>query len=755
MDAKFQIPSFTKLPTDLSVFSLVPDPILVLDTCGLILRLNRAAEQFFGHDESELHGQLLSSLCHPDDAENLLSSLRQINKQVTCLEPYRFLMEGEIYRWIEWHARPTGEGNDPILVVGRDVTERRMANLKLRESERQLARGELIAGLGSWRWDSQSGERLWSDGFYQLLGLFPQSVKPSFELFCEYLPEDSREKLETAIQWLFDSGQAVEVEHTIVRSDGGMRLVQSRLQPLYAVDSKVIGYTGTALDITELSAARHALADSELRFRMLMEHATDAILVANDHGQLIGANRRAMDFFGYSKNELMAMGPLDLYPPEERKGVIEAFRDIDQAGQSLYQHTARRKNGSLVDVEVSGARVTDGETAIYLGIFRDVSERNRLQEEMRRKTAELEALFANLHVCIAVLDREFNFLRVNRAYCEMTGMPAEALVGRSHFDLYPHEENERIFGRTVATGKAHSAIAKVFEHPSLGATYWDWTLTPFTNQAGEVEGMVLSLIDVTEREQQRQAAESAWLRAQDELEQRVRERTTELAAANRELESFSYSVSHDLRGPLRAINGFSGALQEDCGELLNEDGHNYLQRIQSATLRMSDLIDGLLSLSRVFRTELERTDVDLSGLAEEIVRQLRSGAGHRQVSVDVEQGMTTWGDPTLIRLLLQNLFSNALKFTSNSPEPRISFVSLLISGRRVFVIRDNGIGFEMEYVHKLFQPFERLHDDKNFKGSGIGLATARRIVERHAGEVWVEAVPSQGASFYFTLGGDS
>jgi len=236
-----------------------------------------------------------------------------------------------------------------------------------------------------------------------------------------------------------------------------------------------------------------------------------------------------------------------------------------------------------------------------------------------------------------------------------------------------------------------------------------------------------------------------------DMDQQVRDHTRALEAANRELEAFSYSVSHDLQGPLRAINGFSQALREDNGEQLDEIGRGHLNRIQGATLRMNALVDGLLRLSRLARSDLQISPVDLSALAWDVIYQLREGEPGREVAIYIEPGLQALGDPNALRLLLQNLLGNAWKFTQQQATPQIQFQRIERAGQTLFMVRDNGIGFDMAYVHKLFKPFERLHADTAFQGTGIGLATVWRIVERHGGTIQAEGAPNIGATFYFTL----
>jgi light-regulated signal transduction histidine kinase (bacteriophytochrome) len=240
-------------------------------------------------------------------------------------------------------------------------------------------------------------------------------------------------------------------------------------------------------------------------------------------------------------------------------------------------------------------------------------------------------------------------------------------------------------------------------------------------------------------------------RANADLEHRVAERTRQLEAANRELEAFAYAVSHDLRAPLRSMSGFSQILQENAPPGLDEKSRHYLQRIHDASLRMSSLIDDLLNLSRIGRSELTARPISLSQIAAEAAAAIRERHPTREVQLEITPGMEVSADPRLLRIALENLLSNAWKYTSRLPQARISVGTQAGDSGPVYFVRDNGVGFDMKYADKLFVPFQRLHPEAEFPGSGIGLVTVQRIVARHGGRVWADAKPDEGATFYFTM----
>ncbi len=254
--------------------------------------------------------------------------------------------------------------------------------------------------------------------------------------------------------------------------------------------------------------------------------------------------------------------------------------------------------------------------------------------------------------------------------------------------------------------------------------------------------------DISERKE----AEATLRQLAEELEERFAARTADLSAANEELEAFAYSVSHDLRAPLRGIDGFSQAVLEEYSESLDETGRDYLVRLRSASQRMGHLIDDMLSLSRVSRVDLSKEQVDLSAIATSLAVELQDREPDREVEFIIHDGVAALGDFRFLSIVLENLLANAFKFTSKCATARIEFGRELVNGENAYFVRDDGVGFDMTYADQLFVPFQRLHTDSEFPGSGIGLATIRRIVGRHGGHVWAQGEVDRGATVYFTLG---
>jgi PAS domain S-box-containing protein len=401
---------------------------------------------------------------------------------------------------------------------------------------------------------------------------------------------------------------------------------------------------------------------------------------------------------------------------------------------------SRREMATTRLAEVVGTLVS---LAILFYVFgrlrQEVTLRRSSEEALRASERFLDSVVENIPNMIFVKGAdELRFERINRAGEELLGVGREGLLGKNDFDFFPRQQADSFQLRDRET-LANGVVLDIAEEPIQTKTGERWLHTkkvPILDESGAPRYLLGISEDITER---RKAA-AALKVAKDGAE-----------AANQELEAFSYSVAHDLRAPLRAIDGFSRALEEDCGDKLDAEGLQHLERVRASARRMSLLIDGLLGLSRLTRGAVVRAKVDLTQMARQSAHRLRETHPDRNVELVVGEDLMVDGDTRLLAAVLDNLLGNAWKFTSKIASARVEVGRVAEEDGPVFFVRDNGAGFDQAYAHHLFGAFQRLHAAAEFEGSGIGLATVQRIVRAHGGRVWAEGEVNRGATFYFTL----
>jgi|GEM_PF-2415304 PAS domain S-box len=534
--------------------------------------------------------------------------------------------------------------------------------------------------------------------------------------------------------------------HCFRRTRPNGRIIEVRGNPLAGG-----GFVTTYTDVTEQEQAQAVIRRERDFSQKLIDSIPGIFFLFDPSGRFLLWNKNLEKVLGLSADELALLRTIELYDEDERTHIRRATAQVFATGSSSVEATLIAKSGARIPYVITGVRIeVDGRpSVISLGL--DISERKQAETALRESEARFRHIIEQSPISMAIVNMEGRIEFINRKAIDTFGYRPEDIpdMGAWWVKAYPDEAyRSEVVAQWMGLVEKAIAFNQEIEAREYRVTCKDGSVKTMSIFGVPVAEKVFVMFDdITARK----LAEAEILLLNETLERRVHERTAELEASNQELESFSYSVSHDLRAPLRALNGFSHLLEEEYAQKFDENGLNYLARIRAASKRMGELIDNLLDLARVSRQELRRVPVDLSILAGEIRESLEDQFPQRKVDWQIAPGLHVNADPVLMKALLDNLLSNAWKFTAERKDARIE-LSADCSGRgKVYCVRDNGAGFEMAYADKLFKPFQRLHDRKRFEGTGIGLAIAHRVLLRHGGRIWAESSPGQGAAFFFTL----
>ena len=765
-------------------------------------------EDFAGAYEAWLQG------IHPDDraASDEISKQAQRGEREYDTEFRVVWPDGSIHH-LKAYGRfvRDAEGN-PLRMTGVnfDITGRKQAEEKLRRSEHGLSEAQRIAHLGNWELDLVKNVLTWSDEIYRIFEIEPDKFGASYEAFLNAIHPEDRDMVNKAYTDSVKNKVPYDIVHRLQMPDGRLKYVNEKCETYYGVDGKPLLSFGTVHDITDrilnqqallrLNRELHAVSNcNQVLMRAENEQALlDEIcrIICEDAGYRMtwvgypesdeGKTIRVIAFAGVEEGYLAQAG-ITWADTERgrgpsgiaiRSGKSACFQDFgtdpnaapwrDAALQRGYRSSIsmplKDENANTFGIltiysaepdaftpeEIRLLEELAGDMAFGIRVLRTRVERQQAAVALAQSEYMYRTLAENSPDVIVRYDREGRRIYVNPEFERVNQLTAQQVLGKTPAELSTElKPRVDVFTKRLMAAMA-SGTPDVIDLSWVkdGKTvYWFVRVVPESDANGNVVSALTIWSDITERKQAEEEIKSL----NHELEQRVAARTADLEAANKELESFSYSVSHDLRTPLRAIDGFSHILLEDYADKLDEEGKRLLNVVRNNTNRMGQLIDDILKFSRAGRLEITYSDIDMEQLAYSVFVELRPVVAGDKLQMEIEHIPPARGDGAMLRQVFVNLLSNAIKFSGAREVPRIQVGATVKDDETIYYVKDNGAGFDMQYVDKLFGVFQRLHSMTEFEGTGIGLAIVKRIITRHGGRVWAEGKVGEGATLYFSL----
>lgn len=727
----------------------LPQIVCIMRADGWLTYFNQMWVDYTGLAMDQSLGRGWTQLIHPDDRAWVAQRWKQASEGGETYEiEYRLRRADGSYRWMLGRAHPLSEATQATKWLGTftDIHDLKQATEQLEKNMAMNRIAGRMARLGGWTIDLPERKLTWSDENCAIHDVAPGYVPTLDEGLSYFLPED-RLQVFRLVEACAEHGTPYEFILPKMTAKGRRIWVRSLGEAVRDADGNIIRLQGAFQDITEQKAAEARTLALEARMMATLESITDGFSLMDQNWCFTFLNSQAERMLQRPTGELLGKNLWEEFPdiagtPVEREYRAAVAEQRTTRFEAFYR--------PLQTWFVFHVYPTEAGTAVY---FQDITQRREEQAQLRLLETAVSRLNDMVVITEARADQDGGprVVFVNDAFERQTGYSREEAMGQSVTQLWGSTAQQAELHRiSAAMDRCQPVRTELAIHTKNGKLLWlEIDIAPIADESGKFTHWVAVERDISERRQQQQEI----LSLNSELEQRVLLRTGQLAEVNKELESFAYSVSHDLRSPLNTVDGFSQLLLKSDAGHISAKGLHYLERIRAGVKQMGDLIEGLLTLAHLSREEIKSEFVDLSAMARVIEQTHREREPQRQAQVCIQDGLLAQGDPRLLTAVLQNLLGNAWKFSARQEVVRIEVGCEPAAGSEaVFFVRDNGAGFDMAFAHKLFGTFERLHSPGDFPGTGIGLATVKRVIERHGGRVWADSKPGAGATFYFTLG---
>ena len=749
-----------------AIFDHAANGIGVLDNNNHYLQVNRKLCEILGYSESELIGKSVTEITYPDDPEDGINHEDHQLSGLVDMFPLekRYIKKNGSIIWVHVNTAVVhGPSGNPIYSISSitDLSERKRLEI-FHSVARTLAKSKSISKAmpriiriicetmgwdcgAHWKIDDESQQyrctETWSHTNTQIKKFMTYSSQCVFSVNDEgfikrtwlsnrpiWLSDITTEKIFTRASQASEAKLLSAFAFRILSADKTIGILEffsrATQKPDTALNETVLSIGVQIGQFIQHKQIEDAQKRSEAQLSGIIQSAMQAIIMVDEEMNIILFNPAAEKIFGYKSKDVIGT-KINKLMPARLMGL--------------------RRNGEEFPIEASISHLILSGKKLYTIILSDLSLSLAAEENLHLATEVIK----NVQEAIVIIDASKKVISVNPAFTSITGYTEDEAIGNIprifNTEINKNDSYQLMWDSLKKNGHWYG---EVWDKRKNGDSFCQGlSLDTINNLYGEVTYYAAVFYDITDRKR----TEERILNLNTELEKRVMERTRQLQASNKELEAFSYSVSHDLRAPLRGIDGFSQLLLKKYSNQLDDSGNNYLQRIRNASERMGHLIDDLLQLSKVSASKIKTKPVDLSKLVHSILSELQETEHDRKVELKIQNDVFIDADPRLFRIVLENLISNAWKFTGKKDNTVIHFGIKEQNGEQVVFVKDNGAGFNIKYAHKLFGAFQRLHGVTEFEGTGIGLATVLRIMNLHGGRIWADSNLGEGATFYFSV----